>query len=481
MNKLYASCTLAAAILTTSASFGQNTNPDVLLQQFNSGVSAKAPEDSLVMYAVKYAKAVKRQATYDSLKQQIIALYPKGSTAFQHTLTQMYAKAKNGDLTLKEFNQLKADYPNQTYDKPQTMAGSYYSAILAVGFPSFFEKDSVNASTLITQMNANSLNSIAWNFAEANKHLTTAEQMSKLSLDKTLATLADSAKIPQDKRAERLSELQNIYASNKDTYAYILSKLGKKKEALKYEEEAVQSVRDNNEMNSRYIALLNDNKQYKKALETGSELYIQNKGDKTMLDQIRLAYKKVNPSKSDASYIGTLESQQKAAAKADLAKTLIDKPSPKFALKDVNGNTVSLSDYKDKVVVLDFWATWCGPCKMSFPGMQLAINKYKDNPNVVFLFIDTWENTEAKERLDAVNKLMTSKQYTFHVLLDNKINDRDFEVAKAYTPFGITGIPVKFFIGKDGNVKFMLTGYSGSDDKVLEEVSNSVDFLLSQS
>src|SRR5690554_335086 len=69
-------------------------------------------------------------------------------------------------------------------------------------------------------------------------------------------------------------------------------------------------------------------------------------------------------------------------------KAHVSAPAPDFVLKDLDGNTVSLKDQKDKVVILDFWATWCGPCIQSFPSMQTAIDLYKNDPNVVFLFIN---------------------------------------------------------------------------------------------
>jgi cytochrome c biogenesis protein CcmG/thiol:disulfide interchange protein DsbE len=67
------------------------------------------------------------------------------------------------------------------------------------------------------------------------------------------------------------------------------------------------------------------------------------------------------------------------------------KPAPDFNLRDLEGNEVSLANHRKKVAVLDFWATWCAPCIKSFPAMQMAVDKYKRDPDVTFLFITTWE------------------------------------------------------------------------------------------
>src|SRR5690606_1095730 len=67
------------------------------------------------------------------------------------------------------------------------------------------------------------------------------------------------------------------------------------------------------------------------------------------------------------------------------------KPAPAFELLNMSGEKVSLASLKGKVVVLDFWATWCQPCIRSFPGMKAAQAMYEDDDQVQFLFINTWE------------------------------------------------------------------------------------------
>ncbi len=146
-------------------------------------------------------------------------------------------------------------------------------------------------------------------------------------------------------------------------------------------------------------------------------------------------------------------------------KKMINEAAPDFSLVDLAGNTVRLSDYRGKVVVVDFWATWCGPCKASFPAVQKVVDRYSSDDNVKFLFIDTRE-TVADKRQNAINFLEETK-YTFHVLLDND--------NKVYESFSVTGIPTKFVIDGKGNIRFNVVGVSGTTDEMIQELVSMIE------
>ncbi|MDB4925558.1 redoxin domain-containing protein [Mucilaginibacter sp.] len=318
----------------------------------------------------------------------------------------------------------------------------------------------------------NALNSVAWQLAVKGERMELAEKLSKQSVDIVNDRFENPVASPFGTVAKAKNDAAGYRFMVGDTYAYILVKEGKFAEALKIQQPLYErSDKKGGPVIAHYVQILNATGNYAQAKEIAENGMKSEKIDPELEPALKVSYVKLNGSDNGyAEYVAGLKSISQGKIMANLEKTMLNQPSPAFALQDFDGKTVSLADLKGKTVVVDFWATWCGPCKASFPGMQKAVNKYKDDPNVVFLFVDTWESVE--DYIPGVKKFIEDNKYTFHVLFDEK--NADGRQAKVVSAFGVSGIPTKFVIDKDGVIRFKYVGYSGSDEKVLDEVSNMI-------
>jgi peroxiredoxin/outer membrane lipoprotein-sorting protein len=140
------------------------------------------------------------------------------------------------------------------------------------------------------------------------------------------------------------------------------------------------------------------------------------------------------------------------------AVALVGKEAPDFTLNDLAAKAVSMKDQKGSVVVLDFWATWCGPCRASLPGLN-KIYKELQGKGMKAYAVDI---QESKEKIAPVKAQLIPD---IPVLLDDKS-----EVAKKY---GVTGIPQTVVIGKDGKVKKVFIG-SGNEAKIRQAVESAL-------
>lgn len=142
--------------------------------------------------------------------------------------------------------------------------------------------------------------------------------------------------------------------------------------------------------------------------------------------------------------------------------------APDFELLTLEGKKVKLSDLRGKLVVLDFWATWCGPCIMSFPGMKKAMDKYAGRDDVAFVYINTFERVPAETTTEHVKKFVTNRGFSYL----NTVLDEAHQTAFTY---GVESIPTKFFIDKEGKFLYKSRGFAGSDDAVVAEISAWLD------
>lgn len=129
---------------------------------------------------------------------------------------------------------------------------------------------------------------------------------------------------------------------------------------------------------------------------------------------------------------------------------VVGDPAPDWTLRDSEGRAHSLSEYRGRVVVLDFWATWCAPCSKVMPRMEKLHRKYREQGVVVF-GVSSFETGDPAA-------MMKKKNCTYGLLLKGE------EIAPAY---GVETLPVVCVVGADGRVVY---SHAGADHKNLDAV-----------
>lgn len=196
-------------------------------------------------------------------------------------------------------------------------------------------------------------------------------------------------------------------------------------------------------------------------------LYLKTAGDDE--DATRETFEKFYEKKTGkkdgfTEYFAEIQNKLKVVAKEKVTQTRIKnaKEIIPFTLKTLDGKPFYSDELKGKVVVINIWGVWCGPCVAEMPELQKLHEKYKDDKDVAVLTLDTGD------KLETVKKLIAEKKYTLPVLIDENYIDKlpQFENYLTY--------PTTLFIDKSGKVSFVVVG---ATTDLIENFSWRIDIL----
>ncbi|MFN0257290.1 TlpA family protein disulfide reductase [Pedobacter ureilyticus] len=238
------------------------------------------------------------------------------------------------------------------------------------------------------------------------------------------------------------------------------------------------STADLNDLHFRILEKLGRETEIKTVLEKSVSA---NAVTPAMFIKLKEIYKKAHGDKDMGyeQYVASMiPNDKKAEMRAHVMAGMVNHPLPPFVLEDADGNFVDSQQFGDKVVVIDFWATWCRPCIMAFPGMQLLVDQYAKDPQVAIYMIGTMQSGDYKTK--SVN-YVRGEGYRFNLLHDavGPKGEQD-QVFKSLVPlFKSSGIPRKIIV-KNGMVRYSSEGYSGSPSQLRDELSMAVEILRAE-
>lgn len=438
-----------------------------------------------------YAHMVKDTPKADSVQRVVMQKFPKGTMQRLNQYNQIYAMPLD-EKKLLAFEAFLKAFPISQYrrDSINTQNFIYYNTYRQLASAYFASNQNEKLFALVPEMDFATLNEIyRWNidriFALSRLPLERIYPVSHVLIDQLVQKRHDHSYMEGMRYTPRQAyDFAVMQLDNKlSIHIRLLNKMGKYQEALPYFDYLSAKGRYSDAaLNEVTVNILEHTGGEKKVLSVLEEGIKAGAATPVMMTKLKVLYeKRTGKTGGFDAYAEALKpvdevKKTKDALKAKFIKQKVDD----FELTDMDGKVVKSADWQGKIVVLDFWATWCYPCKMAFPGMQQLVDRYQNDPQTKVFFISTMEKKPSYK--EEVRKYIQTSGYRFNVLYDKQNpadGQNDFVFKKLTATFNSSAIPRKVVI-KDGYIRYTAEGYSGSPSQLLDELSYVIELLKAE-
>lgn len=437
-----------------------------------------------------YQFTIKDEARSAVLASEINSRFPKGTTA-RFLSYQKALKEQNPAQYASGLETFLKDFPISEWRKnPGSQSYIYYTVYRGLATVYYEKKEYDKFLSLFDEFDFKTANEVyRWNLTKGEMMGSDEDKKAILPLSRKimpyLLKLKNDGSYKEDFGGNDSLENNNMdeQLSNRIfTHISLCKSIGAYEEGADYfqylSDEKRYANAELNEIHLFILEKLGKTQEIKPLLEASVK---HNAVTPTMFDKLKSIYLEEHNGLAQGydKYLSAMKSSDEIGVmRHHVMENMVRHPLIPFSLENAEGKYVNSLDWKDKIVVVDFWATWCRPCIMAFPGMQLLVDKYAKDPTVGVYMIGTMQFGDYKKKsVDYVK----SKGFRFNLLHDaiGEKGEQD-KVFKSLIPlFKSSGIPRKIII-KNGEVRYSSEGYSGSPSQLMDELSMAIEILRAE-